>query len=69
MFLLSQALPDFGFLMQRRGIPDMQALKEAAEDVFNSVDLKVKRRDFEHLLFHPENSARILHCREFFRNL
>lgn len=69
MFLLSQALPDFGFLMQRRRIPDMPTLKEAAEDVFNSVDLKVKRRDFEHLLFLPENSARILHCREFFSNL
>ncbi len=69
MFLLSQTPPDFDFLMQRRGITDMQSLKKAAEEIFSTVDLKAKMRDFEHLLFYPENSARILHCPEFFSGL
>ncbi len=47
----------------------MPELKKAAEEIFSTIDLKVKMRDFDHLLFNLANSARILHCQEFFRNL
>lgn len=69
MFLLQQAVPDFDFLEQRREIPDLPSLKKAAEEVFSRVDLRIKKRDIEHLLFNPGSSERILHCPEFFKRL
>ncbi|MEI7727657.1 MAG: nucleotidyl transferase AbiEii/AbiGii toxin family protein [Bacteroidota bacterium] len=69
MFLLSQTMPDFNFLSQRMGISNLDALKKAAEIVIKNIDLKIKMRDFEHLLFYKNNSARILHVAEFFRSL
>jgi len=69
MFLLSQTMPDFNFLAQKIGISSLESLKDAAEKVIMQVDLKSKMRDFEHLLFHRSNSARILQAGEFFRSL
>jgi predicted nucleotidyltransferase component of viral defense system len=69
MFLLSQTLPDFKFLSQRCGISSLDELKQAAEKLFKTVDLKSKMRDFEHLLFNKNNSARILRAPEFFKTL
>lgn len=67
MFLMSQTMPDFSFLSQRCGISDKKELKLRVEEVFSTVDLKLKMRDFEHLLFNKENSSRILLAPEFFR--
>jgi len=69
MFLLSQTLPDFKFLSERCGISSLDELKRAAEKLFNTVDLKNKMRDFEHLLFNKNNTARILRAPDFFKTL
>lgn len=69
MFLLSQTLPDFKFLSDRCGISSLDELKQAAEKLFETVDLKNKMRDFEHLLFNKNNSARILRTPDFFKTL
>lgn len=69
MFLLAQTQPDYDFLSVRCGIRDLSGLKSAVEDRLRSVDLRQKQRDFEHLLFHGENSRRILQAGEFFKSL
>lgn len=69
MFLLSQTLPDFNFLKEKSGISNLRQLKTQAKMVIRSVDLKSKRRDFEHLLFDKRNSKRILHAETFFEEL
>jgi len=69
MFLLSQTLPDFNFLSKRCRISSLDELKQATKKLFETVDLKNKARDFEHLLFNKNNSARILSAPEFFKSL
>jgi predicted nucleotidyltransferase component of viral defense system len=69
IFLLSQSSPDFKFLHQRCGISDKEELKLRFENLISTIDLKVKMRDFEHLLMNKENSSRILNVAEFFRAL
>jgi hypothetical protein len=69
MFLLAQTPPDYGFLAARGGIGDLPQLKAAVAASLRSVDLNQKRRDFEHLLFHRDNSQRILHFAEFIQSL
>jgi len=69
MFLLSQTLPDFKFLSKKCGISSLDELKNAAEKLFRNVDLKNKMRDFEHLLFNKNNSAKILRAPDFFKTL
>lgn len=69
MFLLAQIQPDFDFLSARCGIRDLSGLKSAVEERLLSVDLRQKQRDLEHLLFHGENSRRILQAGEFFKSL
>lgn len=69
MFLLAQTQPDYGFLAARCGIHDLPELKAAVKTSLQSVDLRQKRKDFEHLLFHRDNSQRILHFPEFIQSL
>lgn len=69
MFLLAQTKPDYPFLVARCGIHDLPELKAAVEKSLQSVDLNQKQKDFEHLLFHRDNSKRILHFREFIQSL
>lgn len=69
MFLLAQTQPDYRFLVTRCGIHDLPELKVAVETSLQSVDLSQKRKDFEHLLFHRDNSQRILHFRDFIQSL
>lgn len=69
IFLLSQTVPDYSFLSFRHSISNLDDLKEAAEKTVNNVDLSKKSRDFEHLLFNRDNNRKILHAREFFREL
>ena len=69
MFLLSRTAPDYSFLVPRCGISNLNELKAAVEESLRSVDLQQKQKDFEHLLFHRENSRRILHFGEFIRSL
>ena len=69
MFLLAQNKPDYPFLTAKHGIHNLEQLKSATEEVLTKVDLDIKKRDFEHLLFYKKNSERILAVGEFFREL
>lgn len=65
MYLLAQTPPDYTFLTARCGIHDLAELKAAVARSLMSVDLGHKQKDFEHLLFHRENSRRILNFPQF----
>lgn len=69
MFLLGQAKPDYDFLEKRCGISNLQELKDATNERLKTIDLKVKQRDFEHLLFNKANSEKILRFGNFINAL
>ena len=69
MFLLSRTEPDYPFLVRRCDIHNLAELKAAVEESLQAVDLRRKQKDFEHLLFHRDNSRRILHFAEFMHSL
>jgi predicted nucleotidyltransferase component of viral defense system len=69
MFLLSQTRPDYPFLADKHGINNLEELKSAIAKMLKRVDLEVKKKDFDHLLFNNKNSERILHVNEFIKNL
>jgi len=69
MFLLAQTKPDYDFLAKRCGVGNLQQFKEATKERLKSVDLKVKQRDFEHLLFTKVNSEKILRFSNFIDSL
>lgn len=69
MFLLSQTKPDYDFLSKRCGVSSLQEFKEGIKELFKTVDLKKKQKDFEHLLFNKENSEKILRFEEFIDSL
>jgi hypothetical protein len=69
IFLLQQTKPDYDFLAAKCDIHDLSDLKKASERLLGHVDLTVKRRDFEHLLFSRENSNRILNFAGFMKSL
>jgi len=69
MFLLSQAKPDYNFLLKRCGIGNLQKFKEITGKFLTTVDLKKKQKDFEHLLFNKVNSEKILRFGAFVNSL
>jgi predicted nucleotidyltransferase component of viral defense system len=69
MFLLGQTTPDYSCLASKHQISGLDDLKKAVGRVLETVDLKKKSRDFEHLLYNMANSTRILGIPEFFKEL
>jgi predicted nucleotidyltransferase component of viral defense system len=69
MFLLAQTRPDYSFLAERFNIHNLEELKTAVSKTLERVDLNIKKRDFEHLLFNKRNSERILSIGEFIQDL
>lgn len=69
MFLLSQTQPDYSFLAEKWNIHNLDELKEIVSNTLKTVDLNLKKKDFEHLLFSKRNSERILSVGEFFCDL
>ena len=69
MFLLSQTPPDYEFLKARCGIDSPEELKTALRKMLTTVDLNVKKRDFEHLLFNRQNVDKILRFGEFIESI
>jgi len=69
MFLLAQTKPDYSFLAEKHGIQNLDELKVATVEMLKAVDLNMKKRDFEHLLFNKRNSERVLSVGEFFQEL
>ena len=66
MFLLGQTKPDYDFLEKRTGIKNADEFKSEVKKRLKMTDLKIKTKDFEHLLFNKENNKRILRFEEFF---
>lgn len=60
MFLLAQTKPDYAFLAEKENIHDSGELKKALIQLSKTVNIQQKQKDFEHLLFNPDNSKRIL---------
>lgn len=70
MFLLQRTKPDFGFLsVSHPGIHDIGSLKAALLEKTSSVNLELKRRDVEHLLFRHEKADMILSFPRFVETL
>lgn len=69
MFLLSQTEPDYNFLKARSGISNKEELKACLMERLEAVDLNKKSDDFNHLLFNPANSQKILRFKEFIESL
>lgn len=69
MFLMSQQNPDYHFLNTKYGISHEFELKSAFLEVLESIDLKHKAKDFEHLAFNQESTKKILLFREFVEDL
>lgn len=65
MFLLSQVKPNLAFLKASNGIDSLACLKKALLQVLTEVDLNVKKKDFEHLLFNVHSSEKILRFKDF----
>jgi len=61
MFLWSRTVPDYAFLGQRVGVESEAQLKAHLREMLGKVNLKEKRRDFEHLLFDSRKSEQILY--------
>jgi len=69
IFLLSQSNPDYNYLKEKCHISNLSELKSAVALMLQTTDLKLKMKDFEHLLFSKENSRRILHFSELIEGL
>lgn len=69
MFLLAQTQPDYSFLAEKLNINNLRDLKTAVSETLKTVDLNIKKRDFEHLLFNKRSSERILSVGEFIQDL
>ena len=66
MFLMQQNKPSYEFLSARVGINTPDELKKAILNKLKTIDLNVKKRDFEHLLFNVNAGEKILLFEEFF---
>lgn len=66
MFLMQQTKPSYEFLSARLGINTPDELKKAILNKLKTIDLNVKKRDFEHLLFNVNAGEKILLFEEFF---
>lgn len=68
MFLLSKTDPDYGFLSNRIGVSSKVELKNALENMLKTVNLNIKKRDFEHLLFDSTKSSKILLFHDYIKD-
>jgi predicted nucleotidyltransferase component of viral defense system len=69
MYLLAQTVPDYSYLSKKSGINSLLELKQSVKKILHSVNLKIKMKDFEHLLFSKNNSNRILYFGDFINEL
>ena len=66
MFLMQQTKPSYEFLSAKVGINTPDELKKDILNKLKTIDLNVKKRDFEHLLFNVNAGEKILLFEEFF---
>lgn len=69
MFLMAQTEPDYEFFKKRHGIGNLTELKAAIDEMLPKIDLNIKKKDFEHLLFTRQNSGKILLFPQFIESL
>lgn len=70
MFLWSNgAKPDFNFLSQRANVKNMEELRNALDELMGRVDLGIKKKDFLHLIFNPNDASRIERFPEFVKSV
>ena len=60
IFLMQRTEPDYAFLQQQKGIANKEQLETALRDTIAKTEMKMKQRDFEHLLFDSHKSETIL---------
>ena len=65
IFLWQRTNPDYGFLKLRSGIGNSDELRQALDSLLSRIDLNLKRRDFEHLLFNASRSDQVLYFEAF----
>ena len=64
LFLWQRTKPDYAFLAQRHCIENEEQLLSRLQELIAQTDMKMKQRDFEHLLLEPRKSEQILHFLE-----
>ena len=70
IFLLQRTEPDYPFLSAvHPEVTDLKSLKEALKAKAQSVDLELKRRDVEHMLFHRERAELVTRFPAFVESL
>ena len=70
IFLLQRTMPDYAFFSASRPeIHDKDSLKKALLAKVESVDLEMKRRDVEHLLFRHERADAVLSFPAFIESM
>lgn len=69
IFLMGLTKPDYHFLTNKMGIKNLSELKQSINKMLTSVDLTVKMKDFEHLLFNKKHSDQIIHFEQYFTEL
>ena len=60
IFLMQRTEPDYAFLQQQKGIANKEQLETAIRNTIAKTEMKMKQRDFEHLLFDSHKSETIL---------
>ncbi len=65
LFLWQRVDPDYDFLKKRVDIHSPYELKKRLIETLRTVDLQLKKRDFEHLLFSSAHSEQILYFEKF----
>ena len=70
IFLLQRTEPDYSFLSAAHPeVTDLMSLKTALNAMSQSVNLELKRRDVEHLLFHRERAELVTRFPAFVESL
>lgn len=69
LFLMQRTSPDYDYLQQRCGISGRDELVMAIDSLLESVNLENKCRDFEHLIFTPAQSLRVLEFAGIYKSL
>ena len=70
IFLLQRTEPDYPFLSAvHPEVTDLKSLKAALKAKAQSVNLELKRRDVEHLLFHRERAELVTRFPAFVESL
>ena len=67
LFLMQRTEPDYMFLQQREGIANKEQLNLALRETIAKTNMKMKQRDFEHLLFDTRKSEMILRFEEIIK--